>query len=56
MGQQAQPAAKQPAEKKQAVQAKAKMAGNYTMHSSVELGGVITQRDGSKCDVGHDGE
>jgi len=49
MGQQAQPAAKQPAEAKQAVQAKPKMAGNYTMHSSVELGGIITQKDGSRA-------
>ena len=25
------------------------MLGNYTMHSSVELGGVITQKDGSRA-------
>ena len=28
---------------------KEKTLGNYTMHSSVELGGVITQRDGSRA-------
>jgi len=38
-----------PAEKKPVAEAKEKMAGNYTMHSSVELGGVLTQRDGSSA-------
>src|SRR5215469_4251145 len=28
---------------------KEKTLGNYTMHSSVELGGVITQKDGSRA-------
>ncbi|MBS1805382.1 MAG: hypothetical protein JST28_18630 [Acidobacteria bacterium] len=35
--------------KKPAIEVKEKMAGNYTMHSSVELGGVLTQRDGSSA-------
>src|SRR5580700_8986539 len=41
--------AKPAAEKKPAPEPKEKMLGNYTMHSSVELGGVITQKDGSNA-------
>ena len=41
--------AKPAAEKKPAPEPKEKMLGNYTMHSSVELGGVITQKDGSRA-------
>ena len=41
--------AKPATEKKPAVEPKEKMAGNYTMHSSVELGGVLTQKDGSSA-------
>ena len=41
--------AKPSTEKKPAVEPKEKMAGNYTMHSSVELGGVLTQKDGSSA-------
>lgn len=50
-GQQPAPseAAKPTTEKKPAAEPKEKMLGNYTMHSSVELGGVITQRDGSSA-------
>ena len=39
--------AKPAAEKKPAAEPKEKMSGNYTMHSNVEVGGVITQKDGS---------
>ncbi|WP_109487237.1 hypothetical protein [Occallatibacter savannae] len=42
-------AAKPAAEKKPAPEVKERIAGNYTMHSSVELGGVITQKDGSSA-------
>lgn len=41
--------AKPAAEKKPAAEPKEKTLGNYTMHSSVELGGVVTQRDGSRA-------
>ncbi len=41
--------AKPVAEKKPTAEPKEKTVGNYTMHSSVELGGVITQRDGSRA-------
>jgi len=41
--------AKPAAEKKPAAEPKEKMVGNYTMHSSVELGGVLTQKDGSSA-------
>jgi hypothetical protein len=44
-----QPETTKPAERKPAAEPKEKMLGNYTMHSSVELGGVITQRDGSSA-------
>jgi hypothetical protein len=44
-----QESAKPATEKKPAVEPKEKMAGNYTMHSSVELGGVLTQKDGSSA-------
>ena len=40
--------AKPAAEQNPVPAAKEKMVGNYTMHSNVELGGVITQRDGSR--------
>jgi hypothetical protein len=43
-----QPEAAKPAvEKKPAPEPKEKMAGKYVMHSSVELGGVLTNRDGN---------
>ena len=42
----AKPAA---AEKKPALAPQEKMAGKYTMHSSVELGGVVTKKDGSSA-------
>src|SRR6185437_5286162 len=52
-GQQTQPTqaetAKPAAEKKPAAEPKEKMLGNYNMHSTVELGGVITQKDGSRA-------
>ena len=38
-----------PAATKPLVEPKEKMVGNYTMHSSVELGGVVTQKDGSSA-------
>jgi hypothetical protein len=38
-----------PAEKKAPAPPAEKKVGNYTMHSNVELGGVITQRDGSRA-------
>ena len=41
--------AKTAAEKKPVAEPKEKMVGNYTMHSSVELGGVVTQKDGSSA-------
>ena len=41
--------AKPAAEKKAAIEPKERVAGNYTMHSSVELGGVLTQKDGSSA-------
>src|SRR5579863_8635129 len=41
--------AKPAAEKKPAAEPKEKMLGNYSMHSSVELGGIITQKDGSRA-------
>lgn len=41
--------AKPPAENKPAPEPKQKMAGAYMMHSNVELGGVITQKDGSSA-------
>ena len=41
--------AKPATEKKPAPALKEKMLGSYTMHSSVELGGVITERDGSNA-------
>jgi hypothetical protein len=41
--------AKPAAEKKPTAEPKEKMLGNYNMHSSVELGGVITQKDGSRA-------
>lgn len=44
-----QESAKAAAEKKPVTEVKEKMAGNYTMHSNVELGGVITQKDGSSA-------
>lgn len=44
-----QESAKPAAEKKPAPEPKEKTVGNYTMHSSVELGGVITQKDGSSA-------
>lgn len=51
IGQQASPAqpdaAKPAAAKKPAAEPKEKTLGNYTMHSNVELGGVITRKDGS---------
>lgn len=40
-------AARPAAEKKPAAEPKERTLGNYTMHSNVELGGVITQKDGS---------
>ena len=42
-------AAKPATETKAAPAPKEKTLGHYTMHSSVELGGVITQRDGSRA-------
>jgi hypothetical protein len=52
-GQQPRPVQSEPAkpatEKKPASEPKEKMLGNYTAHSSVELGGVITQKDGSRA-------
>lgn len=46
----AQPEAAKPAvEKKTPAEPTQKMAGKYTMHSSVELGGVLTNRDGSSA-------
>jgi hypothetical protein len=41
--------AKPATEKKPVVEPKERLAGNYAMHSSVELGGVITQKDGSSA-------
>jgi hypothetical protein len=41
--------AKPAAEKKPVAEPKEKMVGNYTMHSSVELGGVVTKKDGSSA-------
>ena len=41
--------AKPAAEKKAPAPPAERRVGNYTMHSSVELGGVITQRDGSRA-------
>jgi len=41
--------AKPEAAKKAAIEPKERMAGNYMMHSSVELGGVLTQKDGSSA-------
>jgi hypothetical protein len=41
--------AKPAAETKPAIEPKERMSGNYAMHSSVELGGVLTQRDGSSA-------
>ncbi len=40
-------AAKPTTEKKPAAEPKEKTVGNYAMHSNVELGGVITRKDGS---------
>jgi hypothetical protein len=47
----AQPEAAKPAavEKKPTAEPKEKMAGKYAMHSSVELGGVLTQKDGNSA-------
>ena len=42
-------AAKPAAEKKPAPEPKEKTLGNYTIHSNVELGGVISQKDGSRA-------
>lgn len=41
--------AKPAVEKKPAAEPKERMSGNYAMHSSVELGGVLTQKDGSSA-------
>ncbi len=47
-GQQSAAPAKQAAEQKQPAEAKPKMAGKYyMMHSSVELGGIISEKSGS---------
>lgn len=46
-GQQPNPAAKQELQQKQAADATPKTKGNYTVHSSVELGGIISNHDGS---------
>ena len=49
VAQTAAPATKPAVEKKAAEPVAEKKVGNYTMHSAVELGGVITENDGSRA-------